>query len=54
MERELGDLRQCVVCLETKGIGAGDNESENFNDQDVCLEKSIKNGDHIDNKSEDN
>ena len=54
MERELGDLRRRVVCLETEGIGAGDHESENFNDQDVCLEKSIENGDHIDNKSEDN
>lgn len=42
MERELGDLRRRVVCLETEGIGAGDRESENFND--ACSEKSCGNG----------
>lgn len=43
-----------LYALRPGGIGAGDNESENFNDQDVCLEKSIENGDHINSKSEDN
>lgn len=46
MERELSDLRQRVVCLETEGNGAGDRESENFNGIDVCSEKSVGNGDH--------
>lgn len=46
MERELSDLRQRVVCLETEGNGAGDRESENFNGIDVCSEKSVSNGEH--------
>lgn len=46
MERELSDLRQRVVCLETEGNGAGDRESENFNGIDVCSEKSVSNSEH--------
>lgn len=47
MERELGDLRRRVVCLETEGNDAGDRESENFNGRDVSSEKSVGNGDFV-------
>ncbi|KAJ1398862.1 hypothetical protein SESBI_30766 [Sesbania bispinosa] len=45
MERELGELRRRVSCLETDGIGG--REPETFHDDlagDVCSEKSVGNG----------
>jgi len=54
MERELGDLRRCVVCLETEGIGVVDRDSENFNDGEFCSKKSIENGVLDDGESDDN
>ncbi|XP_027343687.1 uncharacterized protein LOC113856171 [Abrus precatorius] len=47
MERELGELRRRVRCLETDGIGTvarDGNEAENFaGDADDCSEKSVGN-----------